>query len=614
MYKQCPRCKTKALDMSQALCPKCRASLVVELDEGDAVGVFTIGAKLPEGDGGMAAVHKAKMQSRRGLVALKIAHDKPYEYAALQKEAEVLRELDHPNIVKIVPLPAGQHGQGLFVEKTYIGGEPKCYIALEYIDGYSLRRRLKHPKPLTTAEIVTIVRQVGSALSYAHSKGVVHLDIKPSNILLTKDGRKVVLTDFGIVRLTDDRRGDRSWRLVGTAGYMSPEHATRGTVDHRSDIFSLGVVLYEMLTGESPFRSETTSQTLSAVIHRDPPSPSELNPSLSAEVDKVVQKALAKDKRDRFQTTREMVEALEKAIPLPAVSLPPTFVGAAGAIGLILGLAGLLFAMWPRDGVSTPAHTPTRSPVVIETATATVGPSNTATAISTITATAPRPTATSTMTHIPTSTLQPTPSPRPTLTRTSTPVVLTPSTPELALTGMRLGTSIGFLGYELDTSAVQAGQTLLLTLRWQAVSKVDRSYTVFAHLIDDRNRIWGQQDSVPCGGGCPTNTWAVGKVFEDKYEIRVQDNAPSGEYMIEIGMYDAGTMKRLPMLDEAGVEQGDRILLDGKIRVTARPAPPNEESTGGQVEPPPRTKPPPQPTSTPLPPTLLLPSTSYPYP
>jgi serine/threonine protein kinase len=376
----------------------------------------------------MATVYQAKLASRKGFVALKIAHDKPRDYASLQKEAQVLQELDHPNIVKIVPLPAGEVGQGVYVKKTYIGGEPKCYIALEYVDGYSLRRRLKQPKPLTVPEIANIVRQVGSALSYAHARGIIHLDIKPSNILLARNGRHVVLTDFGIVRPADPRLRDRSERLVGSAGYMSPEHATGGNVDYRSDIFSLGVVLYEMLTGKPPFKGETTSQTLAAVIHAHPPLPSTLNSALSPELDQVVQTALAKDRRDRFQRTRDLVDALGKAVPRPAIDRRPILAGAA----VVTGLA-LVWLLWPHgDGLQTKLTPAPTTPVPglltppLDKTTITVV--WTPTGNVTGRATTPRPTDTST--PPPTQTLPPTPTPAETATR----VDLTPTTPAATVT------------------------------------------------------------------------------------------------------------------------------------------------------------------------------------
>jgi len=329
MRSLCSRCKTEAGDIQQTLCARCGARLTVELEQGDKVGNFEIIAKLPEGDGGMATVFKAKMARRKGYVALKMAHDRAYEYSALQTEAKVLSELHHPNIVEIIPLALTEDKLPVYVEKKHIGGEPKCYIALEYIAGYSLRRLLKHMGKLEPPVALEIVRQIGAALSYAHSKGIVHLDIKPSNILLSNDGPRAVLSDFGIVRPYHTGRPDKRGKTIGTAGYMSPEHIARGSVDHRSDIFSLGVVLYEMLTGKAAFKESTTSQTVAAVIHRDPAAPSRINPAISPDLEQVVLKALTKEKRERFQTTKEFITALEDAIrqPGPGQRIKARFTG-----------------------------------------------------------------------------------------------------------------------------------------------------------------------------------------------------------------------------------------------------------------------------------------------
>jgi serine/threonine-protein kinase len=410
--------------MQQTFCAKCGAKLTVELEAGDKVNSFEIIAKLPEGDGGMATVYKARLARRKGYVALKIAHDRPYEYDALQTEANGLSELDHPNIVKIIPLSLAEDKK-VYVEKKYIGGEPKCYIALEYIEGYSLRRLLKHKGKLKPSEALNIMRQIGSALSYAHSKGIVHLDIKPSNILLSKDGRRAVLSDFGIVRPYHTGRRDDTGKAIGTAGYMSPEHITRGGVDHRSDIFSLGVVLYEMLAGKPAFQEKTTSETLVAVINKDPVPPSEINPDISPDLEQVVLKALKKDKRERFQSTKEFITALEDAMPRQGRFLKILATAVAAVVVLVGVILACLGGRPPplRTPTPLPASTPL-FPVVIPTSTSTpevspTSPTPSRTVITpipevTATATTPSPT-------VATPTDTPTPKPTPTSTATPTP-------------------------------------------------------------------------------------------------------------------------------------------------------------------------------------------------
>lgn len=426
MRKLCSRCRTEPEDIQQTFCAKCGARLTVELEEGDKVGSFEIIAKLPEGDGGMATVYKAKLPGRKGYVALKIAHDRSYEYSALQTEASVLSELHHPNIVKITPLSLADDEQEVYVEKKYIGGEPKCYIALEYIEGYSLRRLLKHKGRLEPSEILNIVRHIGPALSYAHSKGIVHLDIKPSNILLSKGGRRAVLSDFGIVRPYDTGRRDKTGRTIGTAGYMSPEHITRGGVDHRSDIFSLGVVLYEMLTGKAAFKEKATSQTLAAVIHNVPVPPSEVNPDISSDLEQVVLKALKKDKRERFQSTKEFVSALEDAIPQPKLDWRK-LAAALAAVAVLIVLARVL-----SGGGERKASTPTPSPpVIVPTVTPThetirTSPTPVPPVMISMVTPMPEVTPTSPTTATPSSTPKPTSTLEPSATLTPTPARLTP--------------------------------------------------------------------------------------------------------------------------------------------------------------------------------------------
>jgi len=127
---------------------------------------------------------------------------------------------------------------------------------------------------------------------------------------------------------------------------------------------------------------------------------------------------------------------------------------------------------------------------------------------------------------------------------------------------LRLGEAVRFLGYDLDRQEIHPGESLHLTLYWQAVSEMDTSYTVFNHLIDGGNRIWGHEDSIPGGGTLPTSSWIEGEYVVDVHEIPIRDDAPPGQYLIETGMYDLATMIRLPVLDAQGTVIGDRILLE----------------------------------------------------
>jgi hypothetical protein len=262
------------------------------------------------GRGGMAVVYKAWQPSLERFVALKVLpqyflHDAEF-LARFQLEARAAAQLSHPNVIHI-----------------YDTGEAEGihYIAMEYLEGGSLSQRLA-AGPLQPRDAQGILAQVASALDYAHARGLIHRDIKPANILFTADGRAKV-TDFGIARAGDGTRLTQTGTVMGTPEYMSPEQAEGRPVDHRADLYALGVVLYQMLTGRAPFRGTTPHTTLHAVIYEPPPPPRQINPALSADTEKVVLKALAKRPEERFQRGAEMVSAFRAALagkPLPAAA------------------------------------------------------------------------------------------------------------------------------------------------------------------------------------------------------------------------------------------------------------------------------------------------------
>lgn len=379
------------------------------------------------GHGGMAVVYKAWQPSLGRYVALKVLspflqQDREF-LARFHQEAKAAARLNHPNIVKI--FDAGK-------------AESINYIAMEYIDGESLQDMMERiGRPLDGATAANIIAQIASALDYAHAGGVVHRDIKPSNILIDRQGR-AVLTDFGIARAAGFSRLTGTGTLVGTPEYMSPEQAEGLEIDHRTDIYSLGVVLYNMLTGRVPFRGTTPQSVLYGHVHKKPAPPSQLNPTISREVGAVVLKALAKDKARRYQQAEELAAALQAAVAIPerpagrAKAFWYAFAGGMALI-LVLLLAGIgLFG--PKDSAQA---TPTEQAVVIErTSTRTLTPRPMATFTPPLMATdtpMPLPTPTNTATLTPTPvppahTPTPTPTPVPpthTPTPTPTPVPLT---------------------------------------------------------------------------------------------------------------------------------------------------------------------------------------------
>jgi serine/threonine-protein kinase len=260
-------------------------------------GRYRIVRKL--GSGGMADVYLAEDEELGRRIAIKILNDRHANdeqfVERFRREAKNAAGLSHPNIVSIY-----DRGEA---EGTY-------YIAMEYLDGRSLKELVVARGPLPISDAIDATRQVLAALRFAHRKGVVHRDIKPHNVMADADGRLKV-TDFGIARAGVSQMTEAG-SIIGTAQYLSPEQARGSAVDQRSDLYSVGIVLYEMLTGKTPFTGETPVEI--AMKHlSDPPRPPSLErPDISPDLDMVVLRALAKSPEDRFQTAEEMDGELER--------------------------------------------------------------------------------------------------------------------------------------------------------------------------------------------------------------------------------------------------------------------------------------------------------------
>jgi beta-lactam-binding protein with PASTA domain/predicted Ser/Thr protein kinase len=260
-------------------------------------GRYRIMRKL--GSGGMADVYLAEDEELGRRVAIKILNDK---YAPddqfverFRREAKNAAGLSHPNIVSIY-----DRGEA---EGTY-------YIAMEYLDGRSLKELVVARGPLPIPDAIAATRQVLAALRFAHRKGVVHRDIKPHNVMADADGRLKV-TDFGIARAGVSQMTEAG-SIIGTAQYLSPEQARGAPVDQRSDLYSMGIVLYEMLTGEVPFTGESPVEIAMKHLSDTPRPPSLLRPDIPPDLDMVVLRALAKNPEDRFQTAEEMDVELDR--------------------------------------------------------------------------------------------------------------------------------------------------------------------------------------------------------------------------------------------------------------------------------------------------------------
>ena len=277
----------------------------------DKVSHYRILEKL--GAGGMGVVYLAEDMKLGRKVAIKILSE---EYTTnkdrlhrFEQEASAASNLNHPNILTI-------HEVGT--------DEGRHYIATEFIDGVTLRRKMAGSQ-LETSEILDIAIQVASALEEAHAAGIVHRDIKPDNVMVRRNGYVKVL-DFGLAKLTEtvDRSssdGEASTRVMvqtdagvvmGTSHYMSPEQARGKLVDARSDIWSLGVVIYEMVAGRTPFEGETSTDIIVAITQKEPPPLARFAPNVPAELDWIVMKALRKDRDERYQTIKELLTDLRR--------------------------------------------------------------------------------------------------------------------------------------------------------------------------------------------------------------------------------------------------------------------------------------------------------------
>ncbi|MDA8144831.1 MAG: serine/threonine-protein kinase [Thermaerobacter sp.] len=292
---------------------------------GTTLGPYRVLEQL--GRGGMAVVYKAYHPPLDRYVALKViaeAHaEDPQFQERFRREAQAAAKLRHPNIVTIYDF----------------GTEADLhYLAMEFLEGRTLKALLAAREPAPPD--LGIVVQTARALAYAHSQGVVHRDVKPSNIIVSPEGR-AVLTDFGVARMLQQEGLTAPGVGIGTPEYMAPEEAEGNASDHRSDLYSLGVVCYEMVTGRVPFRADTPLAVLLSHL-RDPlPLPSELNPSIPPALERFLLRALAKDPAERFPDGAAMAQALEEVCAgLPA--------GQASTVFLLPGPAQTQAAPPPR--------------------------------------------------------------------------------------------------------------------------------------------------------------------------------------------------------------------------------------------------------------------------
>jgi Tol biopolymer transport system component len=308
---------------------------------GTRLGPYEILA--PLGAGGMGEVYRARDERLKRDVAIKVIHAalsaSPDRLARFEQEAHAAAALNHPNILAVYDIGATDPSTS----------SPQPFVVSELLEGTTLREALADG-PLPISKAIDVARQVAAGLAAAHAKGITHRDIKPENLFVTRDGRVKVL-DFGLAKLREDSgAASQATRLhastepgavLGTVGYMSPEQVRGQTADSRSDIFSLGVVLFEMLSGIRPFHRDSAVETMNAILKEDAADLSAGNGRLPASLDRIVGHCLEKNPDERFQSAQDLAFALQSAASA----------GGSGSVQAIAGSGdGRVAQGWNRPG------------------------------------------------------------------------------------------------------------------------------------------------------------------------------------------------------------------------------------------------------------------------
>jgi eukaryotic-like serine/threonine-protein kinase len=331
-------------------------SPVAKIGPGSKLGPYEIIA--PIGAGGMGEVFRARDGKLARDVAIKVLPERvaqhPDALARFEREAKAVAALSHPNILAIHDF--GSH-------------DGTAYAVMELLEGKTLRERLR-TGDLPVRKAVEQALQIAHGLAATHAKGIVHRDLKPENIFITTDGRVKIL-DFGLARQTlvvrdndtpTESRHTAPGTVLGTVGYMSPEQVKGKLADHRSDIFSLGCVLYEMLSGQRAFQRDTTAETMTAILNEDPPDIAASKPAIHPTLEHIVRHCLEKNPEERFQSARDLAFGLETAVASSGPSSPTGAIATNGkphrrlAYSVLAVVAlGLVVAGWALKGAAPQA-------------------------------------------------------------------------------------------------------------------------------------------------------------------------------------------------------------------------------------------------------------------
>ena len=310
---KCPKCQSNNPDDSR-FCNNCASPLqpndvpfihtrTIQVSEKSLAEDSTIAGryKIIEelGRGGMGIVYKAEDTKLKRTVALKFLPEELMRDAESKerfvREAQSAAALDHPNICTVYEIDEA---------------EGKIFISMAYVDGQSLKEKIKSG-PLNLKETLDVAIQIAEGLEEAHSKGIIHRDIKSANVMLTKKGQAKIM-DFGLAKISGDTLVTRAGTTLGTVAYMSPEQARGEEVGTSSDIWSMGVVLYEIISGQLPFIGELETSVMYSIVHEDPRSLRDVQPDVPVEMQKVIERALAKKPESRYTSAAEMMEALKQ--------------------------------------------------------------------------------------------------------------------------------------------------------------------------------------------------------------------------------------------------------------------------------------------------------------